>query len=165
MLAIVIAVVLVVLALLWSRRAPDVAHLPGPPALPWLGSILHFLNNFQRLPDWIIENSKKYDGRTWALSGPDLGFAASRFLVINKPEHVQHILKDQFDKYEKGKAFYAIFTDFLGDGIFVSDGAKWKFHRKVASHMFSKNLLKEGTNIALKNGRLLLGILKKASES
>jgi cytochrome P450 len=164
MLAIVAAVLVVILTLLWTRRAPTNV-LPGPPCLPFLGSILHFLKNFPRLQDYIIEQGNKYDGKVWGITGPDLGFATSRFIFISKPDHVQHILKDQFDKYEKGKAFYDIFTDFLGEGIFVADGAKWKFHRKVASHMFSKNLLKEGTKIALKNGRLLVKSLKQSSQS
>ena len=108
-------------------------------------------------------NRYKFKGKTWDVTGPDLGFATTRFVVLTKPEMVQHMLKDSFDKYEKGKQFHTIFTDFLGDGIFVSDGAKWKFHRKVASHMFSRNLLKEGAGIAVKNGKLLVKAIKEAS--
>ena len=111
----------------------------------------------------MLEQTLKFKGKTWDITGPALGFGITRVVVLTKPEMIQHMLKESFDKYEKGKQFHNIFTDFLGDGIFVSDGAKWKFHCIVASHMFSHNLLKEGAAIATKNGRLLVKAIKQAS--
>jgi len=55
---------------------------------------------------------------------------------------IKHVLKDQFANYEKGDNFREALGEFLGDGIFTSDGALWKVHRKVASHMFSRSLMR-----------------------
>jgi cytochrome P450 len=33
-------------------------------------------------------------------------------------------------------------SEFLGNGVFASDGAVWKHHRKIASNMFSRRLLR-----------------------
>ncbi|KAG0241453.1 hypothetical protein BGW41_005911 [Actinomortierella wolfii] len=42
-----------------------------------------------------------------------------------------------FENYHKGPMFHWALTDILGDGIFVSDGAQWRFHRKTASNIFT----------------------------
>lgn len=69
-------------------------------------------------------------------------------LIINSPENVKHVLKDAFGKYEKTNMVRQPLVDFLGNGIFTSDGSLWKLHRKVAVSMFSRVLLREGTHIA-----------------
>jgi cytochrome P450 len=47
-----------------------------------------------------------------------------------------------------------------GDGIFTSDGAVWKFHRKVASHLFTHRLLRESTFVATKHTTRMINHLK-----
>jgi hypothetical protein len=42
---------------------------------------------------------------------------------------VEHVLKTNFTKYEKGPTFKTLFYDFLGDGIFNADGTTWKKQR------------------------------------
>ena len=49
----------------------------------------------------------------------------------------------------KGETFRDVLGEFLGEGIFASDGPAWSQHRKVAVKMFSKRLLEEGTAVAL----------------
>ena len=154
----------VVLALLWNRRARSTG-LPGPPTSFYIGSVPAFLKNFQRMPDWVLEETKKHNGATWEIVCPRFDFVASRFVVMTKPALVQHVLKDQFAKYEKGREFSQIFKEFLGIGIFVSDGAQWKFHRKVASHMFSRNLMKEGAKIAQRQSNVLLARLEASAKA
>ena len=60
---------------------------------------------------------------------------------------VEHILKDNFPNYEKTHHFREFLVDLLGYGVFTTDGDLWKLHRKTASHFFSRNLLREATNI------------------
>jgi cytochrome P450 len=106
---------------------------------------------------------------------------------------VKHVLKDNFDNYIKGPQFNGTLSDFLGglflnlfrvgyllifgdrdlhswvdlqiDGIFTTDGERWKTHRKVASNMFSKRLLEEGTEVALKQASQLKAKLGRAASS
>ncbi|KAG0339204.1 hypothetical protein BG000_002628 [Podila horticola] len=48
-----------------------------------------------------------------------------------------------FDNYIKGDFFRWQLTDILGKGIFVSDGAEWRFHRKTASNIFTTRLYRD----------------------
>ena len=43
---------------------------------------------------------------------------------------------------QTGNEFQAWLSEFLGNGVFASDGAVWKHHRKIASNMFSRRLLR-----------------------
>ncbi|GMI16534.1 hypothetical protein TrLO_g10791 [Triparma laevis f. longispina] len=54
--------------------------------------------------------------------------------------------------------------EFLGDGIFTADGPSWKHHRKVASQMFSRNLMRNGTTVALRQVKLLVEKLDKLTQ-
>ena len=69
---------------------------------------------------------------------------------IHSEENLKYVLKDNFDNYVQGDASRDCLEEFLGDGIFTSDGKTWKHHRKVASHMFSRNLMRNGTTVAIK---------------
>ncbi|KAJ4766748.1 hypothetical protein LUZ62_077123 [Rhynchospora pubera] len=53
--------------------------------------------------------------------------------ITANPANVQHMLKTRFENYPKGKQFSSILGDFLGHGIFNSDGDMWRFQRKMAS--------------------------------
>jgi len=73
---------------------------------------------------------------------------------------VKHLLKDNFENYVKGNDFRDGLGEFLGEGIFAADGPVWKFHRKVASRMFTNRLLRESTLIANKHSTRLIEHLK-----
>lgn len=73
---------------------------------------------------------------------------------------MKHVLKDNFDNYVKGEPVQDALGEFLGDGIFASDGLVWKFHRKVASRMFTNRLLRESTMIAKKHSIRMLAHFK-----
>ena len=73
---------------------------------------------------------------SWPLSGIQIGAFPQGGHVICTPEGVKHILKDAFDKYEKTHMVQEPLSDFLGNGIFTSDGKIWQLHRKVAVQMY-----------------------------
>ena len=56
--------------------------------------------------EYMLENTKKY-GRTWSIG---------QYVVVTTPENVQHVLKDNFENYDKGEQFTFVFHDLLGDG-------------------------------------------------
>ena len=58
-------------------------------------------------------------------------------------------MKTNFKNYEKSEDINAFLKEFLGTGIFASDGAIWKFHRKVAVNMFSRRLLEHSSAVAM----------------
>lgn len=144
-------------------------ELPGPPRLPLLeftktiddtldhlpaviaklsprlsihGGITKFMeDNVDNLPEAIAENSNKFNNRTWGGPVPFVGSMTGAFFFINDEEGIRHVLQGKFANYIKGDMWRRIWGDFLGDGMFLVDGKKWKAHRKVVSGMFSRNCL------------------------
>ena len=64
-------------------------------------------------------------------------------VAINCPELIEYVLKTNFENYQKGPPTQARLRDLLGVGIFNTDGAEWKIHRKTKSHLFSARMLRE----------------------
>lgn len=48
-------------------------------------------------------------------------------IISSDPKVIKHVLIDDFDNFVKGQKFKERAQDFLGDGIFNSDGDNWKF--------------------------------------
>ncbi|XVE91659.1 hypothetical protein REPUB_Repub01dG0029300 [Reevesia pubescens] len=92
---------------------------------------------FRVLPQiysWINIYGKNY--LTWE------GFRAQ--LVITEPDLVKEVLKNSeaaFPKRKPGNYIYKI----LGDGLVVTEGAKWAKQRKLANHAFHGESLKNMT--------------------
>ena len=47
-----------------------------------------------------------------------------------------------FDADTQGTYNYSIMKDLFGEGIFATDGDKWRRQRKLASHEFSTKVLR-----------------------
>ncbi|KPV74177.1 uncharacterized protein RHOBADRAFT_15858, partial [Rhodotorula graminis WP1] len=65
--------------------------------------------------------------------------AMGRFILLERPEHLDHIQRTRFDNYEKGEAQRSTLGALFGSGIFVSDGAAWQTHRKVSAKLFTNS--------------------------
>lgn len=81
-------------------------------------------------------------------STPNLTFTLRRTfgrqaIFTANAANVQHILNSNFHNYEKGSFTKNYLRDFLGDGIFNTDGDKWKFQRKVCSYEFNAKSLRK----------------------
>jgi len=63
-------------------------------------------------------------------------------IMILDPEVARVVFESQFDSFKKGQRIQDETEELLGDGIFASDPPQWKFHRKVASRMFSMRNLR-----------------------
>lgn len=132
-----------------------------PKSYPIVGSFFTILKNRDRFVQWTSE---------MVTSAPNLTFplhrSLGRWLIITaNPANVQHILKSNFPNYEKGDFFKAGLQDFLGDGIFNSDGQTWKFQRQVASHEFNTKSLRKFVETVVDSelSDRLIPILRKAA--
>jgi cytochrome P450 len=106
----------------------------------------HRLNEF--LLESAIEAGKGEIGTSFQL-GPSV--------CITSPECVKYILKDNFPNYEKGKLFTTAFGDMLGDGIFNTNGPRWKTQRKTGVKMFTRKLFGTFINdVFMSHSRTLL---------
>eukprot|EP01084_Bolivina_argentea_P014353 26801_1 len=64
-------------------------------------------------------------------------------IFIMDPKLIKFIYNDEFEKFHKGDRMRMELSEMLGDGIFTSDPPRWRFHRKIASRMFSMRNLKD----------------------
>ena len=128
---------------------------------PFFGGLIDIVSNWERLLDFLLGLQKEFNYKTVGIPGPRLGSIPGGVIIVWSPENVKHILSTNFLNYEKGKNVNDALADFLGDGIFDSDGETWRYHRKVASRMFSSRLMRSGTQIALNNVKEVLNYVDK----
>uniref|UniRef100_A0A0E0N3S7 Cytochrome P450 n=1 Tax=Oryza rufipogon TaxID=4529 RepID=A0A0E0N3S7_ORYRU len=70
-----------------------------------------------------------------------LGLTGGGVITAN-PANVEYTLKTNFGNYPKGELAVSMLVDFLGHGIFNSDGEQWQWQRKAASYEFNKRSLR-----------------------
>ena len=62
---------------------------------------------------------------------------SKNFFVVNQPNLARTVLVDEADKYPKSQVLYQMLTLLLGNGIFISNGEKWKTQRKMMEQALS----------------------------
>jgi hypothetical protein len=108
-------------------------HDHGLKVYPILGTTPHFIKNRHRLLEWSTGFLQTSPAHT--MSFKVLGHSGSAFTA--NPANVEHILKTNFENYPKGE-LADMLDDFLGRGIFNSDGEEWLQQRKTASYELNK---------------------------
>ncbi|TVU12844.1 hypothetical protein EJB05_46508, partial [Eragrostis curvula] len=103
---------------------------------PLIGTVFRMLKEFDRLFDAHVDYALAH--RTSRLV-----FPGHSEIWTADPAVIEHILKNSFSKYNKGDFNYQIMKDLFGDGIFATDGEKWRHQRKLASHEFSTKVLRD----------------------
>ncbi len=99
----------------------NVPELLSPPAFPVLGH----LPAIRRDPLHYVANLVAEYGDVIPLKlGPH------RVLMVNHPDHIKHVLQDNFRNYRKSD-FYEAVRPLLGDGIIMSDGEEWLSQRRT----------------------------------
>ncbi|KAG7402215.1 hypothetical protein PHYBOEH_003474 [Phytophthora boehmeriae] len=142
------------------KDANRVPYLPS--SVPFLGNTIEVAANTMRLLDWVAEHILERDGKPIALrllGRNDLIYTAN-------PEHFEQVLKTQSSNFGKGVLTRDVYSDFMGEGILLTNGDRWKYHRRVLVNLFSARALREFmTPVIQKNVQVLVGILSRASET
>ncbi|XP_076883712.1 cytochrome P450 94A1-like [Bidens hawaiensis] len=112
--------------------------ISSPKSYPLIGNYLSIYANSHRFTAWTSDLIHNSPTSTVVLSRP---FSPTRVITGN-PTVVEHFLKTNFPKYQKGDESHHVLFDFLGDGIFNVDGDKWKSQRQLYSHVFSTKSLR-----------------------
>jgi cytochrome P450 len=60
----------------------------------------------------------------------------SRTIETREPAHIKAILAGDFHSFGKGPSFHRIWSPFLGDSIFTTDGKAWHDSRNLIRPMF-----------------------------
>ncbi|KAK3826048.1 MAG: cytochrome P450 [Benniella sp.] len=137
-----------------TRARPD---LKTPNGYPLLGNMPQMLRDQANSLQSMNEGFKNL-GNVYSLTIPLFG----RVILVNTPEHFEHVLKTNFSNYIKGKIFSDNLQDILGRGIFVADQDEWRFHRKTASNIFTTKLYRQLVQGAFKDSGLdLISVLEK----
>ncbi|XP_062178420.1 cytochrome P450 704C1-like [Phragmites australis] len=110
---------------------------------PLIGTVLRQLKNFDRLFDEHVKYALAH--RTCRLVYP-----GHSEMFTSDPAVIEHVLKTSFSKYSKGDFNIRIMKDLFGDGIFATDGEKWRHQRKLASHVFSTKVLREFSSVVFR---------------
>ncbi|XP_072960197.1 cytochrome P450 CYP94D108-like [Typha angustifolia] len=113
-------------------------NFSSPRPYPLLGHLPQFLANRRRLADWIASCLAASPNNTFFLYRP----GGVRGVITANPANVEHVLRVRFDNYPKGARFISNLHDFLGRGIFNSDGNTWRLQRKTASFEFNTRSLR-----------------------
>ena len=79
----------------------------------------------------------------WAELGGVARFESRLFTayLVTAPEAVQHILQDNNRNYRKEVRSAAVLRIIMGDGLFLSEGEKWRAQRKVVQPAFHRQRL------------------------
>lgn len=128
---------------------------------PIVGTIPEIMKNSHRFLDWEAEVLANCPTNTAVLHLP----GKTRVITAN-PLNVDYILRTNFENYSKGEEYLFLLEDFLGRGIFNSDGKLWKVQRKLASYEFNSKSLKNFfmEKVVMEIKTRLLPLLEKAAE-
>ncbi|KAK7345804.1 hypothetical protein VNO77_16415 [Canavalia gladiata] len=132
-----------------------------PKAYPIIGSVFSISANKHRRIHWISEILHASSSSTYVLHR---AFGSRQVFTAN-PAVVHHILKSNFPVYHKGPTLNRALGDFLGNGIFNSDGSNWKLQRQISSHEFNTRSLRKfvETVVDTELSDRLLPLLSQAS--
>ncbi|WRX12907.1 Cytochrome P450 - like 10 [Theobroma cacao] len=144
-----------------SHQKPD--DNKGFKIYPILGALPDFLRNRHRFLDWTTDILSRCPTNTSVFRRP----GKVHGIITANPLNVEHVLKTNFDNYPKGERFIFLLKDFLGQGIFNSDGELWKIQRKTASYEFNTKSLRNFImdNVRVETSTRLIPVLNHASKT
>lgn len=111
----------------------------NPKAPKSFGSYFSLMANKDLWIQWTSDVVRASPNLTFILRRP-LG---QRHIFTANPAVVEHMLKTNFNVYQKGYITRSSLSDFLGDGIFNTNGQSWKFQRQISSHEFNTKSLRK----------------------
>lgn len=157
-LQLVISIILgILLALVFLRikihRLVEMSkNFPGPKPLPLIGNVLEFGSNTKEMFDNSNRLEKEYGTffRFWI--GPNLS------LSVTDPRYIEIILSSS-RILEKAWS-YKLLHSWLGDGLLIGEGQKWKSHRKLITPTFHVKILEEFIEVFNSNINILINKLK-----
>ncbi|XP_035741425.1 cytochrome P450 4g15-like [Vespa mandarinia] len=127
--------------------------LPGPKGYPIIGSALEFLGS----PDAIFSKAMKYAEEYDHLAKFWIGPKLLVFLI--DPRDIEVILSSHI--YIDKSTEYKFFQPWLGNGLLISSGQKWRAHRKLIAPTFHLNVLKSFIDLFNANSRAVVERMRK----
>lgn len=124
--------------------------LKQPPAFPpgWIaGNALQF----RRDPlTYLLRNARENGDIAMFRVGP---FTAYQF---NHPDHIYEVLLGQADHLQKARIYKRGLSEYLGNGLLISDGSFWKRQRKLAQPAFHMKRINTYADVMVKYTQQLI---------
>ncbi|KAK0183146.1 hypothetical protein PV327_001215 [Microctonus hyperodae] len=122
--------------------------LPGPPTVPFFGNALLAVGVDPKDTLGLMKQYLHYGRTVRAFLGPKL------LVFILDPHDVEVILSSSvhIDKSPE----YRFFKPWLGEGLLISTGEKWRTHRKIIAPTFHLNVLKTFVPLFFENSNDLV---------
>ncbi|XP_059061878.1 uncharacterized protein LOC131854754 [Achroia grisella] len=120
--------------------------IPGPSPLPLFGNSLLVLGmKPSELMQFALKLSKKYISvsRVWV--------GSKLVIFLSEPDDVEVILNSHIHIDKSSE--YRFFEPWLGEGLLISSGEKWRSHRKMIAPTFHINILKSFVGTFNENSR------------
>jgi cytochrome P450 family 4 len=137
----------------YMKIVESVAHIPGPPALPFLGNALMFVSiKSSGLTKLASEITKKYGLFVRILLGPKI------MVLLCDPLDVEDFLVN-IKSTEKSEE-YDYVKPWIGEGLITSSGKKWQSRRKILTPGFHFGILEEFVKVFDQNSKILVDKLK-----
>ncbi|KAL6419099.1 hypothetical protein ACFW04_011567 [Cataglyphis niger] len=126
--------------------------VPGPPGHPIIGNAIQFNVSVEEIWKLFISLSDKYYPifKVWS--------CFTYYVLIRHPDDMEIILSST-KHIEKGYV-YKLLHPWLGTGLLTSTGTKWHARRKILTPAFHFNILKQFTDILIKEGDYMTESLK-----
>ncbi|KAH8296633.1 hypothetical protein KR054_008992 [Drosophila jambulina] len=143
-----------------SRLDRLTRNWPSPPSLPVIGH-LHILaklvgpNQFRHATDLITNHLKDHRGKLW--------IGTKLYLVDCNPKDIQALGNAQ--QLLQKTNDYAVFEDYLSEGLFTSNADKWMHRRKIIMPAFNYAMIKQFVVVFEKQSRILVDRLGKYAET
>lgn len=137
-----------------SRMMRMGKKLPGPAALPLVGNahMIAGLTNHE-IMNFALELGHMYGNVARAILGNSL------VVFLTHPNDIEKILNSQVHIQKSDE--YRFFKPWLGDGLLVSSGEKWRNDRKLIAPAFHQNVLKSFVSIFNSNSLDVVEKLRK----
>lgn len=120
----------------------------GPKGLPVIGSLLDFRR--EGALDFYHALWHRYGDVASAAIGP------IKFVVVVRPEHIQHVLVKHPEKYVKGLSHEKLRVA-IGNGILTLEGEKWYRQRKLMQPTYTPKNIKGFATIMTDESQNLIG--------
>uniref|UniRef100_A0A6M2DFY9 Putative cytochrome n=1 Tax=Xenopsylla cheopis TaxID=163159 RepID=A0A6M2DFY9_XENCH len=136
------------------RRMLELAErIPGPKGYPVIGNLLDFVGSSPDIFSNIYNSSMEFDriARVWI--GPKL------LVFLFDPRDVEVVLGSHV--YIDKSPEYRFFKPWLGNGLLISTGHKWRSHRKLIAPTFHLNVLKSFIDLFNANSKAVVEKMKK----
>ena len=110
-----------------ARKHDNIPMIAEDDFIPIVGNLLWVRRMHHEHPNGFIHKYHRKMGYPSIACDSHL----RKVILVFHPQHVKHIWETEFNKAGRTERMIYRSYELLGDGIFASNGEKWKFQRKV----------------------------------